>query len=70
MITRAGLIRGRTAAMGFTIPELAKRTGMNKMTLYNRLKDPGSFRIREISALDRQIHMTDEEIIALVRRQK
>lgn len=68
MVTREGLIRGKTAAMGFTIPDLAKRAGMNTMTLYNRLRDPDSFRIREISALDRQIHLTDEEIVQLVRK--
>lgn len=62
------IIRGRAAASGFTICELADRSGINRQTLYRRLRDPNGFTLMELRAIDRQIHLTDEEVVRLVRR--
>ncbi len=70
MTTKSNLIRARTASVGLTISGLAKRTGICRQTLYDRLRDPDRLTLAELRAIDRQIHFTDEEIVVLARRNK
>lgn len=70
MTTKSNLIRARTASAGLTISGLAKRTGICRQTLYDRLRDPDRMTLAEFRAIDRQVHFTDEEVIVLARRNK
>jgi DNA-binding phage protein len=70
MTTKSNLIRARTASVGLNISSLAKRTGICRQTLYDRLRDPDRLTLAELRALDRQIHFTDEELVILARRKE
>lgn len=47
--------------------ELSKLTGLCRQTLYDRINNPGSFRVYEILALDEVLHFTDEHLVQLIR---
>lgn len=64
---RERIIRGRTAMAGLDIPRVAKRAGIPKSTLYNRLKLPGRLTLDEIRSLDRVVKFTPEELVSLIR---
>lgn len=70
MTSKSNLIRARTASVGLNISSLAKRTGICRQTLYDRLRDPDRLTLAELRALDRQIHFTDEELVILARRRE
>ena len=47
--------------------ELAKEVGLKYDTMLVRLKDPSSFRIYEIKALARNLNLTNEELLLIVK---
>lgn len=47
--------------------ELSKKSGICRQTLYDRMDNPGSFRLYEISTLDSLLHFTNEDLNYLVR---
>lgn len=47
--------------------ELAKRTGMSKFTLYDRIANPQSLRLFELMALDKILNFSDEDLCKLAR---
>lgn len=46
---------------GITMTALSKKTGINRVTLYNRLDGSGEFSAFEIMALSEALNLTDEE---------
>lgn len=46
---------------GMTIPTIAKRAGMDKYTLYNRLKGRGDWKASEIVGLSRALRLTNTQ---------
>lgn len=47
--------------------ELSKLTGLCRQTLYDRINNPGSFRVFEIRMLDEVLHFSDEDLAKLIR---
>ncbi len=55
-------LRGLMVEKGFTVDQLAIETGINRSTLYRRLKDGGAeFTLEEVAAIRRALGMSDEE---------
>ena len=52
-----------------SLSELAKAAGIARRTLYDRIDDPGTFRLFEIMALDKILHFSDEDLTKLARGQ-
>lgn len=50
-----------------SIKELSRRTGINYLTLQDRLKYPKNLRLFELQALDEVLKFTDSDLNALVR---
>lgn len=49
------VIRGRAAYAGMTAPELAKRTGIPRSTLAERMNDPASMRLWELASVSKAV---------------
>ena len=64
---RANIIRGRASMAGLDIPRVAKKSGIPKSTMYDRLKTPGRITLDELQSLDKAVGFTAEEIVNLVR---
>lgn len=55
-------LRGLMVEKEFTVDQLAIETGINRSTLYRRLKDGGAeFTLEEVAAIRRALGMSDEE---------
>lgn len=50
-----------------SVKELSRRTGINYLTLQDRLKYPKNLRLFELQALDEVLKFTDSDLNALVR---
>lgn len=50
-----------------SVKELSRRTGINYLTLQDRLKYPKNLRLFELQALDDVLKFTDSDLNALVR---
>lgn len=50
--------------------EMAKRTGIKRETIYNRIRKPGNIRLSELGQLVAVNDLTDEQIINIVRAWK
>jgi len=50
-----------------TISELASLCGFTRRLLYDRIKDPKTFRIYELMALNNVLHFSDEDFLMLLR---
>lgn len=50
-----------------SVKELSRRTGINYLTLQDRLKHPQNLRLFELQALDQVLKFTNEDLNALVR---
>ena len=50
-----------------SVKELSRRTGINYLTLQDRLKYPQNLRLFELQALDEVLKFTDSDLNALVR---
>ena len=64
---RARIIRARVELAGYDYTELANRTGINRVTLYNRFRNPDSMTLGELKAIDQRIRFDESELIKLVR---
>ncbi|MBR5421042.1 MAG: helix-turn-helix domain-containing protein [Lachnospiraceae bacterium] len=49
-----------------TIPDLSRRTGIKRATMYNRMKNIGSMTLRELQEIARVTHMSTEQIAEVV----
>ena len=47
--------------------ELAKETGIDYQRLRRRLDDPHSFTVFELLSLNDTLHLTDEDLLKLIR---
>lgn len=65
---RANLIAGRAKMSGLDIPQVAKKSGIPRSTLYSRLKHPGRLTLDELEAIDRVIGFETDEILTLAGR--
>lgn len=54
-------LRSKMDESGMTIVNIAKKTGMLRETLYNRLNGRGEFTASEIIALSEVLHLTKKE---------
>lgn len=50
-----------------SVKELSRRTGINYLTLQDRLKHPQNLRLFELQALDQVLKFTNKDLNALVR---
>lgn len=50
-----------------SVKELSRRTGINYLTLQDRLKYPKNLRLFELQALDEVLKFTDSDLNALIR---
>ena len=64
---RADLIRGRAQLSGFDVKRLAARSGINLMTMYKRLRLPGTITLDELTSIDKAAGFTNEELVQMVR---
>lgn len=61
MATNTSLLEVKIAESGMTMTSIAKKTGILKATLYNRLNEKGEFKASEIVALTEVLHLTKAE---------
>lgn len=47
--------------------EIARKTGMTRETVYNRIKKPGDIKLTELGQLVAANDLTDEQIVKIVR---
>ena len=47
--------------------QLAKETGIDYQRLNKRMADPHSFTVFELLALEETLHLTDEDLLRLIR---
>lgn len=62
---RGKLIKGQAEKAGILIPELAKRTGIPKATLYGLLQNPDNFKATQLGAIQKRIHMPLDDFLKL-----
>ena len=65
--TRGDLIVGRARMSGYNVERMSARSGIKLSTMYKRIRLPGTMTINELQNIDRTVHFTTEEIVALVR---
>ena len=67
MLTRKQALDQAIGRSGLTQKEICKRAMISEPTLTKKLKEPGLFKLSEITRLDKVLHFTDDEIIAIAR---
>lgn len=50
-----------------SISDLAKRTGLTRRVLYDRINHPETMKVFELDALDEVLHFEDADLIQIVR---
>ena len=60
-MVRLGTLREMIDDSGMTMTAIAQKSGILRETLYNRLDGRGEFKVSEISALCKVLHMSDRE---------
>lgn len=50
-----------------SLSSLSRLTGISKRTLYDRIADPSTMRVFELTALDKVLHFSDEDMVKLAR---
>ena len=63
--TRADKIKGRAFLAGMEIPDLAKKVGIPKSTMYCLLKRPDDFRVSQMGMIQKKINMTLDEFLMM-----
>ena len=48
-----------------SIPELAKKVGMDKATIYSRLRGDSEFKHNEICAIRDVLHISDDRLLVI-----
>lgn len=62
------LILSAAARRFLEVPDLIKRSGIKRSTMYNRMKNPGHITLEELRALDRASGgIPDEDVLTIVR---
>ena len=62
------IIIARATLAGYgEVPKLSKKTGITKSTFYRKLNE-GGWTLGEISAIDKVVHFTDDDIKILFGR--
>ena len=57
------MLRGKIVERGLNVPEVAKRMGMNKATLYRRIADGDTFTIGEVSKITEILGLSHDELV-------
>lgn len=60
-MVRLEVLKDRIDDSGMTMTAIANKSGISRVTLYNKLDGRGEFKVSEISALCRVLHMSDLE---------
>lgn len=60
-MTDFNLLRDRITDSGMTMVSIADKSGIERTTLYNRLKGVGEFTAPEIVGLTKALHLTKQE---------
>ena len=55
-------IRARIVELGMSIPQIASSLGMNRSTMYRKLKDPGRFTVAELRKLVTVLQWSGQEV--------
>jgi predicted DNA-binding transcriptional regulator AlpA len=55
-------IRARIIELGMSIPQIASSLGMNRSTMYRKLKDPGRFTVAELRKLVSVLQWSGQEV--------
>ena len=58
-------LRGKIVERGLNVPEVAKRMGMDKATLYRRFADGDTFTLGEVSKITEILGLSHEEAVAI-----
>lgn len=53
-------------AEGYTKEELASQLGMCVATLYNKLRNPNTFTLKEVRRLKIILNLTDSQLLAII----
>lgn len=61
----ANELRAEAIRRNMTISELADRIGVSRETLWRRLKNPGSFKVSEVRAIQEALGMDPEQVRSL-----
>lgn len=57
-------LRGKIAEHGWTIADLATRIGVDKATLYRKIKEK-SFSVKEATLIGRELELTADEMMSI-----
>lgn len=57
-------LRGKIAENGWTIADLAARIGVDKATLYRKIKEK-SFSVKEATLIGRELELTADEMMSI-----
>lgn len=57
-MTNVELLKSKIVESGMTVTAIAKKSGIERATLYNRLKGVGEFTASEIINLSNVLHLT------------
>lgn len=55
-------IRGRIIELGMSVPEIASSLGIDRSTMYRKLKDPGRFTVSELRKLVSVLQWSGQEV--------
>jgi len=61
----ANELRAEAIRRNMTISELADRIGVSRETLWRRLKNPGSFKVSEVRAIQEALCLDAEQVHSL-----
>ena len=60
--TATEIIVARATLSGRRVPDLVRVTGIPESTIYKRLREPGTWRLEELAAVNKYIHFTAEDL--------
>jgi len=58
-------LRAEIIRRGTSISELANKIGISRETFWRRLKDPGSFKVSEIRAIQNALGLDESKVLSL-----
>lgn len=58
-------LRAEIIRRGTSISEVAKKIGISRETFWRRLKDPGSFKVSEIRAIQNALGLDESKVLSL-----
>ena len=64
---RKDIIKGRATMKGFSVTDLARKTGIAASTLYRKLNHPGDITLGELELIDELVGFSDEEVLYFIR---